>query len=152
MNKKSLHTKLVEYAQTARDFNSHNGMRVVELDGESVTVEVELTQDSLNPQGCAHGGLLFSLCDFATGLLAFAGGRGGVTLDASMHYLRPGLGGTLHCVSERIREGRTTGLYEARVYDEEDTLLSKGEFTYYFTDRFSGSDGRKPILNSGEEQ
>ena len=69
-------------------FNSHNHIVVTEVgDGTSV-VEVKLVQESLNPLGMAHGGLIFTLCDVATGVAARTGGRITVTLDSNIHFLR----------------------------------------------------------------
>ena len=65
-------------------FNSHNHIVVTEVgDGTSV-VEVKLVQESLNPLGMAHGGLIFTLCDVATGVAARTGGRITVTLDSNI--------------------------------------------------------------------
>lgn len=70
-------------------FNSHNHIVVTEVgDGTSV-VEVKLAQESLNPLGMAHGGLIFTLCDVATGVAARTGGRITVTLDSNIHFLAP---------------------------------------------------------------
>ena len=69
-------------------FNSHNHIVVTEVgDGTSV-VEVKLAPESLNPLGMAHGGLIFTLCDVATGVAARTGGRITVTLDSNIHFLR----------------------------------------------------------------
>ena len=60
-------------------FNSHNHIVVTEVgDGTSI-VEVKLAPESLNPLGMAHGGLIFTLCDVATGVAARTGGRITVT-------------------------------------------------------------------------
>ncbi len=43
-------------------------MHVITLDKDGgATVEVELTDELLNPLGMAHGGTIFTLCDIAAG-------------------------------------------------------------------------------------
>ena len=66
-------------------FNSHNHIVVTEVGEGTSVVEVEMTQDAMNPLGMAHGGLIFSMCDVATGVAARTGGRITVTLDSSIH-------------------------------------------------------------------
>ena len=56
-------------------FNSHNHIVVTEVGEGTSVVEVEMTQDAMNPLGMAHGGLIFSMCDVATGVAARTGGR-----------------------------------------------------------------------------
>ena len=51
-------------------FNSHNHIVVTEVGEGTSVVEVEMTQDAMNPLGMAHGGLIFSMCDVATGVAA----------------------------------------------------------------------------------
>ena len=60
-------------------FNSHNHVVVTEVGEGTSVVEVEMTQDGMNPLNMAHGGLIFTLCDVATGVAARTGGdvRGG---------------------------------------------------------------------------
>jgi acyl-CoA thioesterase len=55
-------------------FNSHNHIVVTEVGEGTSVVEVEMTQDAMNPLGMAHGGLIFSMCDVATGVAARTGG------------------------------------------------------------------------------
>ena len=55
---------------TFHGFNSHNHIVVTEVGEGTSVVEVEMTQDAMNPLGMAHGGLIFSMCDVATGVAA----------------------------------------------------------------------------------
>lgn len=127
------HADFIEYINKARNFNSHNGIRVTELRDEYCEVEAAITVDALNPQQVAHGSFVYALMDLATGMASASTGRNMLTLDATVHYLRPGRGEKLRAVAEVIKSGRTTGLYESRVYDDEGRLCAKGEFTVYFT-------------------
>ena len=58
---------------TFHGFNSHNHIVVTEVGEGTSVVEVEMTQDAMNPLGMAHGGLIFSMCDVATGVAARTG-------------------------------------------------------------------------------
>ena len=54
-------------------FNSHNHVVVTEVGEGTSVVEVEMTQDGMNPLNMAHGGLIFTLCDVATGVAVRTG-------------------------------------------------------------------------------
>ena len=109
-------------------------------DGTSV-VEVELTQDAMNPLSMAHGGLIFSLCDVATGVAARTGGRITVTLDSSIHFLRPGKDTTKLVARGRVvKEGRTTGLVTAEVFNDDGALLATADMTVYYVDETTYTD------------
>lgn len=125
--------RLKEYMLSAENFNYLNGIKVTEIRDGYCEAEVELTKWSMNPQGVAHGSLTFALCDVVTGVASVTGGRSMLTLNSSFNFLRAGTGKRLRAVGERIKEGRTTGLFEARVYDDENRLIAKGDFTVYFT-------------------
>ncbi|HHU22883.1 MAG TPA: PaaI family thioesterase [Clostridiales bacterium] len=85
-----------------------------------------MTKRSLNPQGCAHGSLVFALCDVATGVAAASDGRSLLTLNSSINFLRPGTGEYLRAVSTCVKEGKTTSVFEAAVYDDRNRLVAKG--------------------------
>ncbi len=127
--------KSLEQYQSWENFNSHNGIRLIDLDdGESV-VEVTLTKNSVNPLNMAHGGLIFSLCDVATGAAARTGGRMSVTQNASIYYLRPGTNTEkLTAKGHVVKEGKTTGLVEAEVFNDDGTLIAKASMTVHYLD------------------
>ena len=122
-------------------FNSHNHIVVTEVgDGTSV-VEVKLVQESLNPLGMAHGGLIFTLCDVATGVAARTGGRITVTLDSSIQFLRPGKDTSKLVAHGRVvKEGRTTGLVTAEVFNDAGELLATASVMVYYVDENTYTD------------
>ena len=71
-------------------FIRHNNMKVEEVTNEYCRMYVELTEESINPNGTAHGGLMFGLADTTMGVLARTTGRNVVTINAQIDYLRPG--------------------------------------------------------------
>ena len=117
------------------DFNRHNGLRLTDVDDGTATVEVTLRRESLNPRGMAHGGLIFTLCDVATGVAARTGGRTTVSQDASIYFLRPGVNTEKLTANGRVlKEGRTTGYAEAEVFNDDGTLIAKAAVTVHYLD------------------
>jgi acyl-CoA thioesterase len=117
-------------------FTSFIGLELKSAEKGYAVVEVQLGPEHLNPQGVAHGGLVFSICDMAAGVAAIFGEtmRKCLTIDASMHYLRPGRGKFLRAEGRVIKSGRNTAFSEAQLFDEEGRLVAKGEFTNFFVD------------------
>ena len=109
-------------------FNSHNHIVVTEVgDGTSV-VEVKLVQASLTPLGMAHGGLIFTLIDVATGVAARTGGR--IAKDTEKLVAR----------GRVVKAGRTTGLVTAEVFDDTDKLIATADMTVYYVDENTYTD------------
>ena len=80
------------------------------------------------------GGALFSLADTVAGAASFATGRDSVTLTGTINYIKPGRGGKLIGIAQEISSGRTTGVYEVFIFNDENVLLSRATFTMFFLD------------------
>ena len=111
------------FMNEAEGFNRHNAIRFTVVEEGYCECEVELTKNSLNPQGVAHGSLLFALCDCVTGMATATTGRSMLTQSANIHYLRPGTAGKLKARSRLVKNGRTTALCVGEVFDEQERLL-----------------------------
>ena len=121
-------------------FNSHNHVVVTEVGEGTSVVEVEMTQDGMNPLNMAHGGLIFTLCDVATGVAVRTGGRITVTLDSSIHFLRAAKDTPKLVAHGRVvKEGRTTGLAVAEVFNAEG-VLATADVTVYYVDENTCTD------------
>lgn len=124
---------VAEYDRNHGLFNEHNGIRLIDVDDGYGVVEVELKPHSMNPRQTAHGGLIFSLIDVATGVAARASGRMTVTQDAAVFFLRPGHNTSKLIARGRVvREGRQTGLCEAEVLTAEGVLIAKGTVSVFY--------------------
>lgn len=101
------------------------------LETDQASGELEVTPHALNHHGFVHGGMLTMLADSIAG--AAAGSRGGrcVTLDNTMHYLRPATGGRIFCSAAPVRVGRTISTFDAVLTDEEGHTVAKGTFTFH---------------------
>lgn len=136
-----------QFMNEAEGFNRHNGIRFTVVEEGYCECEVELTKNGLNPQGVAHGSLLFALCDCVTGMATATTGRSMLTQSADIHYLRPGTSGVLKARSRLVKNGRTTALCIGEVFDAEGRLLVTSTFeVFYMSDTLTlpekGEDGK----------
>ncbi len=113
-------------------YNKMHGLRVQAVREGYAEVLLPASGDLLNPLGNVHGGAIYTLCDVAAGTAGASRGRVGVTLSASINYLRPGYAGeALTAVTREIRYGRQTAVYEVTVRQGE-RLIATALFTMYY--------------------
>ena len=95
-------------------------------------LEVDLSKKHLQPFGMVHGGVYASLID-AAGFWAcntfLEDGMGLTTVEIKLNFLAPCQGGRLIGLGSCIKQGRTLGLGDARVEDQDGRLLAHGTAT-----------------------
>ena len=119
-------------------FFHHNHYHVAEIGNDFVLLRADLDEDSLNPYGFAHGGLIFGLGDTAMGMIAARGGRKAVTLTSNINFLKKGKGKFITAKAEIIKEGKSTSFTRANIYDEEKTLIAVMDANYYYINEKEG--------------
>ncbi|MFL5932121.1 MAG: PaaI family thioesterase [Gaiellaceae bacterium] len=101
--------------------------------GEGETVfKLEADERHSNPMGTIHGGILCDLADAAMGMAFFstlAEGESFTTLELKINYLRPFWTGTLIARGKVISRGKTVGLTECRIVDDQDRLIAHATST-----------------------
>ena len=108
--------QILKMRQEASGLNKLMHMRVITLDKDGgATVELDLTEELLNPLGLAHGGTIFTLCDIAAGSAAASHGLVAVTLDSNIHYVKGVKQGRLRIEARSIHCGRTTLVVETKI-------------------------------------
>ena len=85
----------------------------------------------MNPFGSVHGGAFFTLADVAAGMAARTDGRGYVTQQASVQFLRAARAGRITARANVLHRGGTVCLIEVRITDEADKLLFLSTFNFY---------------------
>lgn len=127
--------ELKQRLNSSSQYLQGNDMQIVEVGEGYAKVEMVINEQILNVHGFVHGGALFSLADTAAGAASFTTGRASVTLTGSINYMKPGTGGKLVGIGQKISAGRTTGVYEAFIFNDKDELLSRATFTMFFLDQ-----------------
>lgn len=125
---------LMERLNSSSKFLQSNDMKIIEVRHGYAKIEMIIDEQILNIHGFVHGGALFSLADTVAGAASFATGRDSVTLNGSINYIKPGRGGKLIGIAQEISSGRTTGVYEVFIFNDQEVLLSRATFTMFFLD------------------
>ena len=113
-------------------FIKNNEFELVSHSKKQIILKAPLKDKSLNPYGIAHGGFIFALGDTAMGTHCFELGHPGVTLNASVNYLKPGAGKYITAETELVNEGNHISVFKANIYDEKHNLIANMESTYYY--------------------
>jgi uncharacterized protein (TIGR00369 family) len=108
------------------------GLEVVSFGEGETTMRLEAQERHSNPMGTIHGGILCDLADAAMGMSFYstlAEGETFTTLELKMNYLRPFWTGTLLAHGKVISRGKSIGLTECRVVDEQNRLIAHATST-----------------------
>ncbi|MDO5477222.1 MAG: PaaI family thioesterase [Eubacteriales bacterium] len=112
-------------------FMQWNHIRLTELDEDHCIGYVDLQPEQKNPNGLAHGGLLFTISDVIASTVARADGRNYSTLDADVHFLRNVKEGRIYGEASVIRRGRTSVLIETILRSEAGKELVRATVTMF---------------------
>jgi uncharacterized protein (TIGR00369 family) len=96
------------------------------------TMKLEAGPQHANPMGTIHGGIICDVADAAMGMAFFTTCEEGetfTTLELKINFLRPFWTGTLLAHGWVVSRGRTVGMTECDVVDENDRLIAKATST-----------------------
>jgi uncharacterized protein (TIGR00369 family) len=104
------------------------GFEVTAAESGRVVVELAADERHANPMGTLHGGVLCDLADAAMGM-AYASrlqeGESFTTLELKINFLKPIWRARLQAVGTVTKMGRTVGLVECEIFDEQRALVAK---------------------------
>jgi uncharacterized protein (TIGR00369 family) len=108
------------------------GFELVEAGNGKCTMRLEAQERHTNPMGTLHGGILCDIADGAMGMAFFSTleeGETFATLELKINYLRPFWTGTLLAHGSVISRGKTVGLTECRIVDDQERLIAHATST-----------------------
>jgi uncharacterized protein (TIGR00369 family) len=108
------------------------GLEAVGIENGEAIMELEADERHSNPMGTIHGGILCDLADAAMGMAYFSQlepGETFTTLELKINYLRPFWTGRLVAHGRVVHRGKTVGMTECDVVDENGRLIAKATST-----------------------
>lgn len=112
----------------------------MELPGAAVgtaTATLTLGEQHANPNGVAHGAVLFALVDTAMGKATMStvdAGQYCASVELSLRFIRPASEGDLIAEATVVKRGRSIAHLEARVHDSTDRLIATSAGTFAVLD------------------
>lgn len=108
------------------------GFSLTSLEPGTATIEFQANERHANPMGTLHGGVLCDVADAAMGM-AYAStlgeGESFTTLELKINFLKPIWRAKLQAIGRVVKKGRTVGLVECDVLDEEQQLVARATST-----------------------
>ncbi len=117
--------QVVEMMMEKDAFSNWMGIHIEKIELGSSILSCEVKEEMLNGFHILHGGISYSISDSA---LAFASNSYGykcVSIETSISHTRPAkLGDLLTATCKEIHRGRSIGIYEVSVKNQDDRLIS----------------------------
>jgi acyl-CoA thioesterase len=110
------------------------GMRFVQADDGCSTWEFAVGPQHLNPYGVVHGGVIYTLVDYAMGAALFSQLRPPercATLEIKINYVAAASSGKIRAEAVVIERTIRIAVMEARVHADDGRLLSIATGTFY---------------------
>jgi uncharacterized protein (TIGR00369 family) len=143
------YVKVVRSATNQSPYFRLLSMELQDFDLGRSHIEISLQEKHLQPFGKVHGGVYSTIIDAAAFWAVFGEvdeGMGMTSVDLKLNYLAPTTGGKLVAVGRRIKIGKTLGLGEAQVSDQDGRILAHGTSTLIVLAGVGFSNG-KPLPN-----
>lgn len=107
-------------------FSAWMDIVVIEVEKGSCVLTCKIKSEMLNGFEILHGGITYSLSDSALAFAANSYGYKCVSIETSISHLRPALNNQVLTVkASEIHRGKTIGLYQVDIYNEENKIVSK---------------------------
>ena len=112
------------FNRTGRDgFPGLVGLEVLRVDEEEVKIKLEIAPAHVSHNGLVHAGVVVTLADTACGIGSIAflpeGAKAHATIELKCNFVRSVNEETIFCEAVPIHMGRTTQVWDARVYAEQ---------------------------------
>ena len=132
---KQLNPKWVDFIKSVVNgsrYLKNQNMKIVDLKYGESFVEIELDRKHLQGYGYVHGGVYSTLIDSAGFFAVYTrveGDDSAATIEMKVNYLSSVKSGKLLAHSRCISLGKSIGLAEVTIKNEEDKLLAHGTVT-----------------------
>jgi uncharacterized protein (TIGR00369 family) len=123
----------IEHARESVPFLKLLGIEVESVAPGTATLVLRVRDELMRNDDIMHGGAMASLIDsaFAFAIIPILGeGERTVTVDLTIHYLRPVNSGAAKAVARVVRAGRRVITVSAELFDENDKLAATALSTY----------------------
>ena len=121
-----------EKSRMYNPFMAHNNIEIIDISPEHSVLKATITDNSKNPYGMLHGGLIYTLLDCVAGITARADGNDYVTQNVYVNYLSNVKDqDEVFAESEVIKRGNTVTVVHAIVRTESGQVLATAEVNMF---------------------
>jgi len=118
-------TDIIDLIREKDTFAHKLGIEILEAEEGRSHVTMPLNRDTANALGNVHGGVIFSIADFAFATACNSEGVLSVAIESSIQYLAPCLSeGRLEAKGMKIGETRRLGFYRIEVFPPDGEVIA----------------------------
>ena len=117
-------------------FSQWLGTEVIEIAEGYSKIKMTVRNEMMNGLGIVHGGIAFSLADSAFAFACNNRNVLSVALDTSINFLKPvHVGDILTAEAKELHNGKSTGLYQVNISNQQQHLVAVFKGTCFRTNR-----------------
>lgn len=109
------------------------GIELIECRPGYAKTQVNVSNNSLNGANVVHGGLLFTLADFAVAVAANTYGKISLTINSDISYFAASSDGVITAEATEISRSNKLATYDVNIINDKNTLLAKARMSVYIT-------------------
>lgn len=118
-------SEIVNKMMEGDKFSQWLGIEVISIEQGTCVLKMKLSTEMVNGFSIAHGGITYSLSDSALAFAANAYGYKCVSIETSISHTRPvKIGDTLNAFCSELHRGRTVGIYQVEIFNQENKKVS----------------------------
>jgi acyl-CoA thioesterase len=134
MDRQILAKKVVQKMYDDDEFSQWLGIEILKVKPGFVKLQMQVRPEMTNGFKVSHGGIPFSLADSALAFASNTYGRVAVALENNISFVKKVKGDdTLTAVAEELNSGRTIGVYNVTVTNQDDREVALFRGTVYRT-------------------
>lgn len=134
MDKNQLSKEVVDHLIKNDLFSEWLGIEVIDIKEGYSKIRMTIREEMINGFGILHGGITFSLADSAFAFACNNRNNLSVALDTSINFMKPGhMGDMLIAEAKEMHNGKSTGLYQISVFNQNDHLIALFKGTCFRT-------------------
>lgn len=113
-------------------FAKQNGMKILDVKEGFAKVSMKTEKHHLNGAGTVHGGVIFSLADFAFAIATNSYKKLALAVNASIQFMKPGFeGNELRATAQTESQSTKLGHFRVTVKNENEELIAVFQGTAY---------------------
>jgi len=117
-------------------FSQWLGIEIIEVKEGYSKTKMTIRKEMMNGLGIVHGGIAFSLADSTFAFACNNRNNLSVALDTSINFLKPvHIADVLIAEAEEIHNGKSTGLYQITIRNQNDHVVALFKGTCFRTNK-----------------
>jgi acyl-CoA thioesterase len=128
--------EIVERMISNDAFSKWLDLEVLSIDFGTCVLTCTVRAEMLNGFQIAHGGISYSLSDSALAFAANSYGKHCVSVETSISHTKPAkISDKLTATCSELHRGKTLGVYQVEIRNQENTLVSLFKGTVFISDK-----------------